>query len=64
MSQEGGGCCESPEKEVDTISRSSILVYNVELTDGSKGVNALSKEQIMEAIHSQSPFVFEKLPAK
>eukprot|EP00965_Chrysotila_dentata_P164717 5438722-Pleurochrysis_carterae.AAC.1 len=59
--QDVRGYCASPEKETDYINRGAILVYNVELTGGGSRLTAVSRMQIMEALHALSEFAFSKL---
>eukprot|EP00965_Chrysotila_dentata_P035956 1196670-Pleurochrysis_carterae.AAC.1 len=60
--EDGRGCCDAPEKEINYITHGAILVYNVKLTKGGNRLTQVSNMQIMEALHSQSKFVFNKLP--
>ena len=50
----------TPEKDVSNISRSSILLYNVEFTNTGR-INKASKEKIIATLKSDHPKLYAKL---
>eukprot|EP00965_Chrysotila_dentata_P224636 6194299-Pleurochrysis_carterae.AAC.1 len=63
IKQEDARCCDHPEREVDAITRGSVLVYNIELTGGEKRLTPLGETQIIDALKEQSEFAYQPLPA-
>eukprot|EP00965_Chrysotila_dentata_P010523 342541-Pleurochrysis_carterae.AAC.1 len=56
-------CCTNPDPQTGYITRSSILLYNVELTGKAARLNRVTKESIVQAIVAASDKVASMLPS-